>query len=217
MDAPMKRILMIGALALGTVMVASFAIKSVYQARLQGKELPVLGMIDNFSFTDENGEILGAQELRGSIWCGYFFFTTCTGVCIPMTQSAAKLQKELRDLPNAHIVGISCDPDTDTPEVLRKYGASFGLSPQQVEFARGKFDDIQSFAQGTLSLGMDKATQEQLKAGAEKIMHSSRFFLVDELLRLRGYYDGTDEKAVQRLARDMRRLARDRQKRMGDK
>ena len=39
------------------------------------------------------------------------------------------------------------------------------------------------------------------------ITHSDRFVLVDPALAIRGYYHGTDEDDLQRLARDARALA----------
>lgn len=210
MDAPSRRIVTIGALALLAVLVASFVLHSLYELRLREQEggLPVHGQLSGFSWTGTDGEPLGAEQLRGRVWCGYFFFTTCTGICIPMTQSAAELERQLEGLADVRIVGITCDPQTDTLPVLRRYAESHGLASGRVRFARGDFDAVQDFAQRTLRLGLEKATAEKLAQGAEKVMHSSRFFLVDAQLRLRGYYDGLDAEDVRRLASDMRRLAK---------
>jgi cytochrome oxidase Cu insertion factor (SCO1/SenC/PrrC family) len=52
-----------------------------------------------------------------------FLFTTCKGVCSPMTANLARVQKLLGERMGRDIVmiSISVDPMTDTPEVLKKW------------------------------------------------------------------------------------------------
>ena len=45
--------------------------------------------------------------------------------------------------------------------------------------------------------------------GQGTLPHSSRFVLVDRQARIRGYYPGTDEQALQRLRRDVHALFRE--------
>lgn len=58
-------------------------------------------------------------------------FTTCTGVCSPMTANLARVQKYLGDRVGRDIViiSISVDPEVDTPAVLKAYADKFGAKP----------------------------------------------------------------------------------------
>ena len=56
-----------------------------------------------------------------------FIFTNCTTICPPLAATFARLQKELGDTvgKDVHLISISVDPLTDTPERLKTWGAKF--------------------------------------------------------------------------------------------
>lgn len=60
-----------------------------------------------------------------------FMFTTCTGICSPMTANLARVQKYLGDHlgKDIHMISITVDPAHDTPEVLAKYARTFKAQP----------------------------------------------------------------------------------------
>lgn len=57
-----------------------------------------------------------------------FFFTSCTFVCIPQGQSLAKLKAGLAERFGKEVffVSVSRDPETDTPQRLKRWGTGFG-------------------------------------------------------------------------------------------
>ena len=60
-----------------------------------------------------------------------FIFTNCTTICPPLAATFARLQKELGDKvgKDIHLISISVDPLTDTPERLKAWGAKFKAGP----------------------------------------------------------------------------------------
>jgi protein SCO1 len=60
-----------------------------------------------------------------------FLFTTCKGVCSPMTANLARVQKHLGERVGRDIlmISISVDPMTDTPAVLKKFADNFKAQP----------------------------------------------------------------------------------------
>ena len=60
-----------------------------------------------------------------------FIFTNCTTICPPLAATFARLQKELGDKigKDVHLISISVDPVTDTPERLKAWGAKFKAGP----------------------------------------------------------------------------------------
>lgn len=60
-----------------------------------------------------------------------FIFTNCTTICPPLAATFARLQKELGDRAgkDVHLISISVDPVTDTPERLKAWGAKFKAGP----------------------------------------------------------------------------------------
>lgn len=60
-----------------------------------------------------------------------FVFTTCTTICPPMGANFAKLQKLLGERAgrDVHLISVSVDPATDTPERMKAWGQKFGAGP----------------------------------------------------------------------------------------
>lgn len=60
-----------------------------------------------------------------------FIFTNCTTICPPLAATFARLQKEMGDRigKDVHLISISVDPLTDTPERLKAWGGKFKAGP----------------------------------------------------------------------------------------
>jgi protein SCO1 len=69
--------------------------------------------------------------LKGKVVLINFLFTTCKGVCAPMTANLARVQKQLGERMGRDVlmISISVDPETDTPAVLKKYADNFKAQP----------------------------------------------------------------------------------------
>ena len=81
--------------------------------------------------------------LKGKVVLINFMFTTCAGVCSPMTANLAKVQAQLGDRVGKDVVmlSISVDPAVDTPETLKKYAAKFKAGPGW-HFLTGKKENV---------------------------------------------------------------------------
>jgi protein SCO1 len=63
-----------------------------------------------------------------------FIFTSCTSICSPLSATFKALQTEMAARRaelggDVHLISISVDPLTDTPEALRQFGAKFEAGP----------------------------------------------------------------------------------------
>ena len=76
--------------------------------------------IVSFSYTDQNGQPFGTDELAGKVWIADFVFTKCKTVCPPMTLEMADLQKKFKDEDiQAEFVSFTVDPTIDSPEYIK--------------------------------------------------------------------------------------------------
>ncbi|HKG23119.1 MAG TPA: SCO family protein, partial [Blastocatellia bacterium] len=94
--------------------------------------------------TQENKPVHFFDDLlKGKIVVINFAFSTCTGVCPPMTANLAKVQEYLGDRVGRDInmITISVDPLIDTPEVLKKYASNFKVKPGWY-FLTGKKENV---------------------------------------------------------------------------
>ncbi len=81
--------------------------------------------------------------LKGKTVIINFMFTTCTGICPPMTSNLAKVQDYLGERVgrDVNMISISVDPTVDTPEALKKYTDNFKVKPGWY-FLTGKKEDV---------------------------------------------------------------------------
>jgi protein SCO1/2 len=81
--------------------------------------------------------------LKGKTVLINFVFTTCAGVCPPMTANLAKVQEYLGDRVGRDInmITISVDPLIDTPAEMKKYADKFKAKPGWY-FLTGKKENV---------------------------------------------------------------------------
>ncbi len=81
---------------------------------------------------DQNGKRLkfSSDLIKGKTVAINFIFTTCTGVCPPLTATFRRVQQELNAQKlQVELISISVDPTTDTPARLRDFAAKFKAGP----------------------------------------------------------------------------------------
>jgi protein SCO1/2 len=134
--------------------------------------MPVLHEVPAFSLTDQDGAPFSREDLRGKIWITDFFFTRCQGPCPLMTARMTELQKALVKAPEVKLVSFTVDPEHDTPEVLRAYGAEFQADPARWKFLTGDPETVRNIVtKGFLQpLGTDDKGE---------VLHGTMFLLVD--------------------------------------
>ena len=77
-----------------------------------------------------------------------FIFTTCTTICPSLTATFRRVQEELAArAQDVHLISISVDPITDTPERLRDFATRFKAGPGWT-FVTGDKADIDSLLVG---------------------------------------------------------------------
>ena len=85
--------------------------------------------IPDVEVLDQEGNVLHfySDLIKGKTVAINFIFTNCTTICPPLAATFARVQREMGDRigKDAHLISISVDPLTDTPERLKAWGAKF--------------------------------------------------------------------------------------------
>ncbi|MBC7783644.1 MAG: SCO family protein [Burkholderiales bacterium] len=165
----------------------------------QTQSLDPLWSSPRFNLTDQDGRSFSSEQLKGKTWIATLFFTTCDGPCPMMAIRLREIQQALND-PRVMLVSISCDPERDTPEQLKKYAVAQNADPARWVFLTGKLSEVQNLATG-LKLGFEPKT-----AGAP-IDHSTKFLLIDGSGQVRGIYTHDEEGSITQLKADAAKLA----------
>lgn len=188
-------------LALGGLILAAATLQTgpghvVIADTQQYESLPVLFDIPPFTLTDAKGNDFSGESLRGQVYVADFIFTGCPGLCPIMADAMKALQDDFADQPNVQFVSFSVDPESDTPEVLTAYGERYGADPNRWHFLTGDIEVTMHVSVEGFKMGDEESPLD----------HSSKFALVDQRGRVRGYYDSLDEDDLQQLRRHIRRL-----------
>ncbi|MBI4368100.1 MAG: SCO family protein [Candidatus Omnitrophica bacterium] len=165
------------------------------------EDLPVYGHVPDFSFTERSGEAFGPADLEGRVWIADFIFTRCQGMCPLLTGRMSILQTKFNH-PDIRLVSFSVDPEYDTPEVLSDYALRYQAQEGKWFFLTGEKTLMWNFVTEGFSLGVAQASPEDLAQGAEPVMHTSRFVLIDPDGDIRGYYDTSEPANVEQLIQD---------------
>jgi protein SCO1/2 len=155
--------------------------------------------LPEFTLTERSGKPLSLDDLRGKVWVADFIFTRCPGPCPAMSLKFAQLQRAFRKLADVRLVSISVDPEHDTPEVLTAYADSYEADPERWLFLTGEKQTIINLAVNAF----------KISAGDDPQLHGTHFVLVDRQGRIRGFYRGSEQTALEQLKRDVRRLAQE--------
>lgn len=95
--------------------------------------------VPNFSLMDQDKRPFRSGSLRGKVVLVTFIYTTCPDVCPLLTAKLAGIQRKLKSegLNDYFLLGITTDPEADTPNVLRSYGQRFGADFRSWAFLTG--------------------------------------------------------------------------------
>ena len=95
--------------------------------RVDGLQIPDVSLVDQ-----DGKQVRFASDLvRDRVVAVNFVFTTCTTICPPMGAHFAKLRQLLGERAgrDVHLISVSVDPRTDTPERLKAWAGRFGAGP----------------------------------------------------------------------------------------
>jgi protein SCO1/2 len=161
--------------------------------------LPVLWPGPKFSALDQDGRAVTDGTLVGHVWVADFIFTRCTTTC-PLISAKLLLVRQAVTAPTVRFVSFSVDPDFDTPTVLAEYASRWQTDPRWLLLTgtRPSVRDIALLMKVPLARNRSRDSPNA---------HTTSFFLVDTVGRVRGMYDSADGDAVTRLTIDAERLA----------
>jgi protein SCO1/2 len=161
--------------------------------------------IGSFSFRDQNGLKITDKTVKGKVYVVEYFFTTCGTICPKMNMQMQRVQAAYKGDNRIKILSFTVDPDTDSVEQMKRYAKQHGANDQQWHFLTGEKADLYALARKSFFVLKPAEAENQGDVGSDFI-HTNNFVLVDQRMRIRGYYDGTSTEEVDKLIRDMQRL-----------
>ena len=152
------------------------------------------------------GKNVSLSDVSGKILVVDFFFTHCGSICPRLTTNMKKLQQAIKlqdkrslvDTPFVHFVSFTVDPERDSASVLKKYADRFGVNHDTWWMLTGDKRTIYDFGINEVKLGVPDSSSVDTN-----FIHSEHFVLLDRDRVVRGYYNGLDSVALNKLAEDV--------------
>ena len=154
--------------------------------------------IADFKLKNQNGETITQKNYENKIYIADFFFTRCTNICIAIAYNMNELQEYYKNDDDIMFLSHSVTPVMDSVPVLRKYADEKGVIDGKWNVTTGPKKHIYELARKSYM-----AVIEEGDGGEDDFIHTEQFILVDKERRIRGFYDGTDKKDMEKLKEDM--------------
>ncbi|MEX2565710.1 MAG: SCO family protein [Cyclobacteriaceae bacterium] len=157
-----------------------------------------------FELINQDGERVNNETVKGKVYVADFFFTSCPTICPIMKKEMLRVYEKFNNTPDFKILSHTIDPEYDSVALLKDFSLRLGVENSNTwNFLTGDQEHI--FELGQTSY-LTTAMENKDEPGG--FLHSGAFVLVDQMGRIRGVYDGTKEKEVNRLIKDIPKLFR---------
>ncbi len=160
--------------------------------------------ISDFHLIDQFGGNFTLNDVGDRIIVADFFFTTCATICPKMTVQMERVQEAYKAEDRLLLLSHSVTPEMDSVPVLAAYAELHRADPKRWRFLTGDRKQIYALARKSYFAAMDEGD-----GGPDDFVHTENFVLVDTKRRIRGFYDGTNVKDVDRLIGDIAKLLKE--------
>ena len=152
----------------------------------------------DFNLVNHLGDTVTLADVQGQILVVDFFFTRCATICPLMTKNLQRIHDRLGPDAPVQLMSHSVTPVADSVSVLSAYADKYGADPDLWWFLTGAKSEIYTLARKSYFSCLDEGD-----GGFQDFVHTENIVLVDDQGRLRGFYDGTDSKAMSQLFSDL--------------
>ena len=157
--------------------------------------------IADFSLINQNGVTITQEAYKEKIYVADFFFTTCQTICPIMTKNMNEVQKQFITDDEVMILSHTVTPDIDTVAQLKRYAKEQNVNASKWNLVTGDKKQIYELARKSYL-----AVKDDGDGGPFDMIHTENFVLIDKEQQIRGFYDGTDIKEIERLIEDIKTL-----------
>ncbi|QIL75631.1 SCO family protein [Hymenobacter sp. HDW8] len=152
----------------------------------------VFHQLKDYSFFSQTGRVIGQKDLKDGLYITSFFYTACPQDCAQRYSQLTRVQEKFRLEPRVRLVSYTVNPMQDSVPVLERYAEQYGAIAGKWFFLTGDKNQLNRLLTEEYRLPV-------LEGEPSAIQHSQQLFLVDRNHRIRGIYDGTKAREIDRL------------------
>lgn len=165
-------------------------------------ELRGMHRIPDFSFVNQDGDVVTEADVAGGVYVANFFFTSCPGICPAIRKKLVLVQERFADDDYVKILTHTIQPTTDTVDMLDAYARANAIQSGKWHLLTGDKDTIYRLASEVYFANEDQGEV----TGKDKFLHTENLLLIDANRHIRGVYNGLSASAVANLIADIELL-----------
>ncbi|SHK20142.1 protein SCO1/2 [Maribacter aquivivus] len=158
--------------------------------------------IPDFKLVDQLGDTLTQKSFDNQIYITDFFFTSCPGICLKMTNNMTKVQEAFLDNPEVAILSHSVTPSIDSVTVLKTYAEKNGVIDSKWHLVTGDKTEIYNLGRNEYFVENDLGIPKDIN----DFLHTENFLLIDKNKHIRGIYNGLNRASIAQLITDVNAL-----------
>ncbi len=155
-----------------------------------------------FSLIDQEGKDFTEKNIENKICVVDFFFTSCPGICLEMTNSMYELQQQLVENKNVLLLSHSVTPEQDSVPVLAQYAINNKVDYNIWKLLTGSKNEIYNLGRKFYFVEEDLGEDRD----SSIFLHTENFVLIDKNRIIRGIYNGLDKTSMEMLVADIQVL-----------
>lgn len=185
----------------GALIASILAVSVAYFRSLNAP--PVLGQLHAFNLTNQLGQPVGRDSLRGRVTVVNVVFSRCPTQCRRLSAQMQRIQARIPS--GVRLVSLTADPEHDTPEVLKRYGMEYQTFPDRWWMLTGQKAEVYRVAISDLKFAVVESGDPSPKL-EDLFIHSADFGVLDSQGRLRFVIHSEDSDAEDQVIRSVKRL-----------
>ncbi|MFM2016554.1 MAG: hypothetical protein RL007_210 [Bacteroidota bacterium] len=157
--------------------------------------------VSDFTLVDQIGDTISRADFAGKITVVDFFFVNCQGICPIMNTNLSKVYEAYKGNNKIAFISHTVNPENDSVPVLAAHAKKYNADVKQWHFVTGDKKEIYRLARKSYLV-----SDTEGDGSKEDFVHSQNFAVVDGEGHIRGIYDGTEDKEIERLISDLKIL-----------
>jgi protein SCO1 len=146
--------------------------------------------VRNFTFIDQDSQLVNNATFAGKAYVVDFFFIHCPTICPKVKAQAMRVYQKFKTDDRLLMLSHTIDTKHDTVAALKVYANKLGIETQKWHLVTGDHDEIYAIADDYFSVAQENA---DAPGGFD---HSGLLILVDKDRHIRASCDGTDPEDV---------------------
>jgi protein SCO1 len=162
-----------------------------------------ISTVEEFAFIDQDGKRFTNKDVEGKVFVAEFFFTTCKAICPDMNSNLRTVYNEFKDNKDFLILSHTCQPEVDSPAVLKHYADSLQIDTKRWVFLTGRKDSLYNMAR--ISYTVDDPLNN-LRNIDDDFLHTQFWALVNKEGKVKKVYDGLKPSEVKAMINQIKKM-----------